>query len=67
MKNEMRTLFAAAALAVAGATTVQAADITALTGHVTKLNADCSALVYYGDHLHIAEPNIAVSARLLPQ
>jgi hypothetical protein len=123
MRNEMRTLFAAAALAVAGAMTVQAADIAALTGHVTKLDANSSALVYYtsapdgfhvvvttqqgltdqaavtsfemvlavgqsaavsiprgageapeqivlsnaGDHLHIAEPNAAVSARLLPQ
>ena len=123
MRNEMRTLFAAAALAVTGAMTVQAADIAALTGHLTKLDADCSALVYYtsapdgfhvvvttqqgstdraaiarfemvlatgqsaavsiprgadeapaqivlgnaGNHLHIAEPNTAVSARLLPQ
>jgi hypothetical protein len=119
MKNEMRTLLAAAALAVAGVATAQAADIAAMTGHVTKLNADSSALVYYtiapdgfhvvvttqhglsdraaverfetvlavgqstavsvpqgtgeaparivlsntGDHLHIAEPNAAVSAR----
>jgi hypothetical protein len=115
----MRTLFAAAAFAVAGAVAAQAADIAAMTGHVTKLGADCSALVYYtaapdgfhvvvttqqgltdqaavarfetvlaagqsatvsipraageaparivfsnaGDHLHVAKPNAAVSAR----
>jgi len=115
----MRTLFAAAAFAVAGVASVQAADIAAMTGHVTKLEADSSALVYYtaapdgfhvvvttqqgltdraavarfetvlaagqsaavsipraageaparivlsnaGDHLHIAKPNAAVSAR----
>jgi hypothetical protein len=119
MKNEMRTLLAAAAFAAAGVATAQAADIAAMTGHWTKLDASCSALVYYidepdgfhvavttqqglthqatvarfetvlaagqsaavsipraageatarivlsnaGDHLHIAEPNAAVSAR----
>jgi len=41
----MRTLFAAAAFAVAGAVAAQAADIAAMTGHMTKLGADCSALV----------------------
>ena len=115
----MRTLVAAAAFAVAGVVAAHAADITAMTGHVTKLGADCSALVYYtaapdgfhvvvttqqgltdqaaverfetvltagqsatvsipraageaparivlsnaGDHLHVAKPNTAVSAR----
>ena len=119
MRNEMRTLLAAAAFAVAGMATAQAADIVAMTGHVAKLNAGSSVLVYYvaapdgfhvvvttqrgltdraaverfetalaagqsaavsiprgagetparivlsnaGDHLHIAEPNLAVSAR----
>jgi hypothetical protein len=119
MKNGMRTLLAAAAFAVAGASTAQAADIAPVTGHWTKLGADRSALVYYidepdgfhvvvttqqgltdraavvrfetvlaagqsaavsipraageasarivfsnaGDHLHIATPNAAVSAR----
>jgi hypothetical protein len=119
MKKEMRTLLAAAAFAIAGAVTAQAADIAPVTGHWTKLGADCSALVYYidepdgfhvvvttqrgrtdqtavarfetvlaagqsaavsiphgageaavrmllsnaGDHLHIAEPNAAVSDR----
>jgi hypothetical protein len=43
----MRTLFAAGAFAVAGAVAAQAADIAAMTGHMTKLGADCSALVYY--------------------
>jgi glycogen operon protein len=43
----MRTLLAAAAIAVAGMATAQAADIAAMTGHATKLNADSSALVYY--------------------
>ena len=36
----MRTLLTAAAFAVAGMATAQAADIAALTGHATKLNAD---------------------------
>ena len=47
MRNETRTLVAAAALAVAGVATAQAADIAVMTGHATKLNADSSALVYY--------------------
>jgi hypothetical protein len=47
MRNEMRTLFVAAVLAVGGAATVPAADIAALTGHVTKLDANSSALAYY--------------------
>ena len=119
MRNETRTLFAAAMFAVAGAAAAQAADIAAMTGHVTTLDAHSSALVYYtaapdgfhvvvttqhgltdeaaverfetvlaagqsaavsipraageaparvvlsnaGDHLHIAKPNAAVSAR----
>jgi len=42
----MRTLLAAAAFAVAGAA-AQAADVAALVGHVAKLDADSSALVYY--------------------
>ena len=119
MKKEMKTLLAAAAFAVAGAVTAQAADIAPVTGHWTRLGADRSALVYYidepdgfhvvvttqqgrtsratverfetvlaagqsaavsvprgtgqapvrillsnaGDHLHIAKPNDAISAR----
>ena len=47
MGNEMRTLLAAAAFAIAGMTTARAADIAAMTGQVMKLGADCSALVYY--------------------
>jgi hypothetical protein len=47
MRNEMRTLLAAAAFAVAGVTTAQAAEIAALTVHETKLDAESSALVYY--------------------
>ena len=43
----MRTLLAAAVFAFAGAVVAQAADIAALTGHVTKLGADSSALIYY--------------------
>jgi hypothetical protein len=114
MRSEMRTLLAVAAFAVAGAATAQAADLAPMTGHWTKLGADCSALVDYipepdgfhvavnirlglpekaavarietilaagqsaavsirrdpaqmaltnaGDHLHLAEPNAAVSA-----
>jgi hypothetical protein len=46
MRNEVRSLLAAAAFATAGAA-AQAADMTALTGHMTKLDADSSALVYY--------------------
>jgi hypothetical protein len=52
----MRTLLAAAAFAVAGMTTAQAADIAALTGHLTKLDANTSALVYYtgaSDGFHV--------------
>src|SRR6476661_2995524 len=49
MKKQMRTLLAAAALAVAGAVTAQAADIAPVTGHWTKLGAERSALVYYID------------------
>jgi hypothetical protein len=46
----MRTLLAsAAALAIAGVVTVQAADIAPVTGHWTKLGEDFSALVYYID------------------
>src|SRR5436190_2168223 len=46
----MRTLLAAAAFAVAVATTTaQAADIAAMTGPLTKLDVDRSALVYYID------------------
>jgi hypothetical protein len=47
MRNETRTLLAAAAFAVAGVTTAQAAEIAALTVYETKLDADSSALVYY--------------------
>lgn len=43
----MRTLLAAAAFAIAGITTAQAANIAGMTGHTTKLGADWSALVYY--------------------
>ena len=113
----MKTLLAAAALAIAGVATVQAADIAPVTGYWTKLGKHFSALVYYidkpdgfhvvvttnkargrrlrglkavltaghsaevsvpraageaparivlsnaGDHLHIAKPNDAMSAR----
>ena len=45
----MKTLLAAAALAVAGVATVQAADIAPVTGHRTKLGEHFSALVYYID------------------
>jgi hypothetical protein len=38
-----------ARLAVAGVATAQAANIAAMTGHMTKLGVDCSALVYYID------------------
>jgi hypothetical protein len=41
----MKTLLAAAALAIAGAATVQAADIAPVTGHWTKLGEHFSALV----------------------
>jgi hypothetical protein len=45
----MRTLLAAAALAIAASVTVQAADIAPVTGHWTKLGEHFSALVYYLD------------------
>ena len=45
----MKTLLAAAVLAVAGVATVQAADIAPVTGHWTKLGEHSSALVYYID------------------
>jgi hypothetical protein len=48
----MRTNFAAAAVAVAGIPTAQAADIIPVIDHWTKLGADCSALTYY-----IGEPD----------
>jgi hypothetical protein len=49
MKNQMRTLLAAAAFAVGVAVAARAADIAPVTGHWAKLGADCSALVYYID------------------
>jgi hypothetical protein len=46
----MKTLLAtAAALAIAGVATVQAADRTPVTGHWTKLGKHFSALTYYLD------------------
>ena len=45
----MKTLLTTAALAIAGAVTVHAADITPATGHWTKLGERFSALVYYID------------------
>jgi hypothetical protein len=45
----MKTLPAAAALAIAGVVTAQAADIAPVTGHWTKLDGHFSALVYYID------------------
>src|ERR1700760_1596683 len=48
-ENHMKTLLATAVLAIAGAVTVQAADIAPVTGHWTKLGAHFSALVYYID------------------
>ena len=45
----MKTLVAAAALAIAGVVTVQAADIAPATGHWTKLGEHFSALLYYID------------------
>ena len=45
----MKTLVTAAAFAIAGVVTVQAADISPVTGHWTKLGAHFSALVYYID------------------
>ena len=49
-RNDMKTLLAtAAALAIAGVATAQAADIAPVTGHWTKLGERFSALVYYID------------------
>ena len=46
----MKTLLAsAAALAIAGVVTVQAADLAPVTGHWTKLDEHFSALIYYID------------------
>ena len=45
----MTTLLAAAALALAGVATVQAADIAPVIGHWTKLGGHFSALTYYLD------------------
>jgi len=45
----MKPLVAAAALAIGGVVTVQAADIAPVTGHWTKLGEHFSALVYYID------------------
>jgi hypothetical protein len=45
----MKTFLTAAALAIAGAVTVQADDIAPVTGHWTKLGGHFSALVYYID------------------
>jgi hypothetical protein len=52
----MKTLLVAAAFAVAGVAAAQAADLAAVTGHMTKLGADSSALVYYttaSDGFHV--------------
>ena len=43
----MKTPLAAAALAIAGVVTVQAADIAPVTAHWAKLGEHSSALVYY--------------------
>jgi hypothetical protein len=56
-RNDMRTLLAAAALAVAGMVMVQAADSAPVTGHWTKLGGHFSAFVYYIDEpdgFHVA-------------
>jgi len=45
----MKTLLATAALVLAGAVTVQAADIPPVSAHWTKLGERFSALVYYID------------------
>ena len=45
----MKTLLAAAALALAGVVSVQAADIAPATAHWAKLGERFSALVYYID------------------
>jgi ABC-type glycerol-3-phosphate transport system substrate-binding protein len=49
MKTLLKTLLGTAALAIAGAVTVQAADIAPVTGHWTNLGERFSALVYYID------------------
>jgi hypothetical protein len=52
----MSTLLAAAAFAIAGVVTAQAADIAAMNGQATKLDTDSSALVYYtaaADGFHV--------------
>ena len=52
----MRILLAAAALAITGVVTVQAADLAPVTAHWTKLGEHSSALVYYIDEpdgLHV--------------
>jgi len=45
----MKTLLGTAALAIAGAVTVQAADIAPVAAHWAKLGEHFSALVYYID------------------
>jgi hypothetical protein len=45
----MKTLLATAGLVLAGVVTVQAADISPVTAHWTKLGERASALVYYID------------------
>src|SRR6266851_6246586 len=47
MRNEIRNLLAAVAFAIAGVSAARAADIAALTGHLTKLDPNTSAVVYY--------------------
>jgi hypothetical protein len=48
-RNDMKILLAAAALAIAGVVTVQAADIAPVTAHWMRLGEHFSALVYYID------------------
>jgi len=48
-RNDMNILLAAAALAIAGVVTVQAADIAPVTAHWMRLGEHFSALVYYID------------------
>jgi hypothetical protein len=53
----MKTLLSAAALAIVGVVSVQAADIAPVSGHWTKLGKHFSALVYYIDEpdgFHVA-------------
>jgi len=52
MTINLKVLLASAAFAIAGAVTVQAADLAPVTGHWTKLGERFSALVYY-----IGEPD----------